>query len=93
MSAGLLVILIGVVRGIWSLLPVRGARVWLLQPEPAVRVLDRREDLDVLAALTAQGLEHGEVAGGVVGAAHDEWRDAIRQRRYWGWRRGERRTP
>ena len=27
--------------------------VELLQPEPAVRVLDRREDLDVLAALTA----------------------------------------
>ena len=36
--------------------------VELLQPEPAVRVLDRREDLDVLAALTAQVLEHAEVA-------------------------------
>jgi hypothetical protein len=53
MSAGLLVILIGVVRGIWSLLPVRGARVWLLQPEPAVPVLDRRKELDVRAALMA----------------------------------------
>ena len=32
--------------------------VVLVQPEPAVCVLDRREDSDVLAALTAQGLEH-----------------------------------
>jgi hypothetical protein len=37
-----------------------------------VRVLDRPEDLDVLAALTAQVLEHVEVAGGGVGAARDD---------------------
>ena len=42
----------------------------LLQPEPAVRVLDRREDLDVRAALSAQGLEQADVGG--AGVARDD---------------------
>jgi hypothetical protein len=57
--------------------------VELLQPEPAVHVLDRREELDVFAALMALGLEHSEVALAVAvggaGAARDD-----RATRSWG---------